>query len=548
MLDWFGDWSDEALFQVGSEFTRNTDLDDAEYRAPEFFPPGTLELPQPLSHRSAVVSSMVFVHNSIDDANKRLAKRTGRVNYLTPRHYLDFIKHFVTLLGEKRNDLEESQLHLNVGLQKLKETEEQVSTLQASLNAKNKELEAKNLLSQEKLKQMMADQRIAEQKQVQANELKGKIDVQNEEIKVRKARAEADLAKAEPAVLEAQKAVNSIKKSQLDEIRALGNPPAAVKNTLEAVCIMLGEKTAPPWAQIRKLMMDSNFIPSIVNFDSKKISAKQRQTLRDEYFSDPNFNFEMVNRASKACGPMIVWMSAQLAYSDILDRIQPLRNEVAALEAQADELKHKQAEITGTLEQLQASITRYTNEYAVLVSDAQEIKNEMIKVKTKVERSIALLQNLGSERGRWETESRHFHAQMATIVGDCMLTAAFLAYIGFFDQTVRASLMIKWNRHLESAGVKFRPDMNIIDYLSHPDERLQWQANALPADELCIENAILLTRFNRYPLVIDPSGQAAEFLLNQYVCMRALACCCASACVRIFLYTCLFFVYAGACL
>ena len=31
----------------------------------------------------------------------------------------------------------------------------------------------------------------------------------------------------------------------------------------------------------------------------------------------------------------------------------------------------------------------------------------------------------------------------------------------------------------------------------------------------CIENAIILTRFKRFPLIIDPSGQATDFLLRK---------------------------------
>lgn len=38
----------------------------------------------------------------------------------------------------------------------------------------------------------------------------------------------------------------------------------------------------------------------------------------------------------------------------------------------------------------------------------------------------------------------------------------------------------------------------------------------MPSDDLCTENAIMIKRFNRYPLIIDPSGQATEFLLNEY--------------------------------
>ena len=59
-----------------------------------------------------------------------------------------------------------------------------------------------------------------------------------------------------------------------------------------------------------------------------------------------------------------------------------------------------------------------------------------------------------------------------------------------------------------------------FQYLSTADDRLAWQANALPTDDLCTENAIMLKRFNRYPLIIDPSGQATEFIMNEYKARR----------------------------
>lgn len=45
---------------------------------------------------------------------------------------------------------------------------------------------------------------------------------------------------------------------------------------------------------------------------------------------------------------------------------------------------------------------------------------------------------------------------------------------------------------------QFRTDIARTEYLSNADERLRWQANSLPADDLCTENAIMLKRFNRY--------------------------------------------------
>lgn len=51
--------------------------------------------------------------------------------------------------------------------------------------------------------------------------------------------------------------------------------------------------------------------------------------------------------------------------------------------------------------------------------------------------------------------------------------------------------------HPNSVLLQFRTDIARTEYLSNADERLRWQANSLPADDLCTENAIMLKRFNR---------------------------------------------------
>lgn len=137
VLNWFGDWSDNALFQVGKEFTNRVDLERPTWRAPDFFPSACMLIPAQLSHRDAVINACVYVHQTLHKANARLAKRGGRTMAITPRHYLDFIHHFVKLYQEKRSDLEEQQLHLNVGLGKIAETVEQVEEMQKSLAVKS---------------------------------------------------------------------------------------------------------------------------------------------------------------------------------------------------------------------------------------------------------------------------------------------------------------------------------------------------------------------------------------------------------------------------
>ncbi|XP_013140288.1 PREDICTED: dynein heavy chain, cytoplasmic [Papilio polytes] len=516
VLNWFGDWSDGALFQVGKEFTRRMDLECAEYVSPAEFPAACGELGARPSHRDAVVNACVYVHQTLHRANARLAKRANRTMAITPRHYLDFIQQMVKLYAEKRADLEEQQLHLNVGLGKIAETVEQVEEMQKSLAVKSQELQAKNEAANAKLRQMIKDQHEAEKKKVESQEIQVALEKQTKEIEAKRRDVMADLAQVEPAVIEAQNAVKSIKKQHLVEVRSMGNPPAIVKVALESICLLLGEN-ATDWKAIRAVIMRENFINSIVsNFSTEDITDDVREKMRTRYLSNPDYNFEKVNRASMACGPMVKWAIAQIEYADMLKRVEPLRNELKALEDQAQTNVTAGNDVRELIEQLEKSIASYKEEYAQLISQAQAIKTDLENVQAKVDRSIALLKSLVIERERWEASSETFRSQMSTIVGDVLLSAAFIAYGGYFDQHYRQHLFSTWTSHLAAASIKYRADIARTEYLSNPDERLRWQANALPTDELCVENAIMLKRFNRYPLIIDPSGQATEFIMREF--------------------------------
>ncbi|KAG8561687.1 hypothetical protein GDO81_015440 [Engystomops pustulosus] len=515
VLNWFGDWSTEALYQVGKEFTSKMDLEKPNYIVPDYMPVVYDKLPQPPSHREAIVNGCVFVHQTLHQANTRLAKRGGRTMAITPRHYLDFINHYADLFNEKRSELEEQQMHLNVGLRKIKETVDQVEELRRDLRIKSQELEVKNAAANDKLKKMVKDQQEAEKKKVMSQEIQEQLHKQQAVIADKQMSVKEDLDQVEPAVIEAQNAMSSIKRQHLVEVKAMGNPPAAVKMALESICLLLGEETTD-WKKIRTVFLRDNFISNIINLNPEDLSDAIREKMKKNYLSNPSYNYEIVNRASLACGPMVKWAIAQLNYADMLKRVEPLRNELQKLEDDAKDNQQKANEVEQMIRDLEASIARYKEEYAVLISEAQAIKADLAAVEAKVNRSTALLKSLSAERDRWEKTSETFKNQMSTIAGDCLLSAAFIAYAGYFDQQMRQNLFTTWSHHLQQANIQFRTDIARTEYLSNADERLRWQASSLPADDLCTENAIMLKRFNRYPLIIDPSGQATEFIMNEY--------------------------------
>ncbi|KAK1752146.1 dynein heavy chain, cytoplasmic [Echria macrotheca] len=515
VLNWFGDWSDQALFQVAHELTHSVDLDRPNYAAPDSIPVAYRGLTLPPSHREAVVNSMVHIHYSLQRFNEKLVKQQGKVTFLTPRHFLDFVAQYVKLYNEKREDLEEQQRHLNVGLEKLRDTVDKVRDLRVSLAEKKAQLEQKDAEANEKLQRMVADQREAEQRKNTSLEIQAALEKQEAEVASRRKIVLEDLAKAEPAVEEAKASVSNIKRQHLTEVRSMANPPQGVRLALDSVCTLIGHKVSD-WKQVQAVVRKDDFIASIINFDNERQMTKAlRVKMRNEFLSNPEFTFEKVNRASKACGPLVQWVEAQVNYAEILDRVGPLRDEVAQLEEQALQTKAEARAVEMTIENLEKSISTYKTEYASLISETQAIKAEMSRVQFKVDRSVKLLDSLSSERTRWEEGSKSFETQISTLVGDVLVAAAFLAYSGLYDQTFRKSMMEDWLHQLHLSGIHFKQHNPVTEYLSTADERLGWQEHTLPVDDLCTENAIILKRFNRYPLIIDPSGRVTEFLQRE---------------------------------
>lgn len=515
VLNWFGDWSDQALYQVAYELTQSVDVDKSSFTAPDSLPIEFDQLEMPLSHRDAVVNSMVHVHHSMRHFNDRLKRQQNKTTYLTPRQFLDYVAQFVKLYNEKRDDLEEQQRHLNVGLEKLRDTVDKVSELKKSLAEKKSQLEKKDAEASEKLQRMVADQREAEQRRAASLEIQAALEKQEKEVAERREVVLSDLAKAEPAVVEAQRSVSNIKRQHLTEVRSMQNPPAGVKLALESVCTLLGHK-ATDWKSIVSIVRRDDFIASIVNYDNERqMTPQHRVKMRRDYLSNDDFTVERVNRASKACGPLVQWVEAQVTYSEILDRVGPLREEVSQLEEEALQTKAEAKMIENTLTELEQSIATYKNEYAALISQTEAIKAEMGRVQSKVDRSMRLLNSLSSERSRWEESSKTFETQMQTIIGDVFLAAAFVAYGGLYDQQYRRAMLEDWSLHLSNSGIAHKQQNSLSEYLSTADERQQWHEHGLPVDDLCTENAVMLKRYNRYPLIIDPSGRVTQFLQNE---------------------------------
>lgn len=426
-------------------------------------------------------------------------------------HWTSSISQFVKLYAEKNGQIEEQQRHINVGLERLHDTLTEVQALQSELGAKDSQLKSKDLEANRKLQQMIANQQEAEAKKLRSIQIQEQLEKQQAMIAERKEGALQELEEVEPLVQEAAGAVANIKKAHLAEVRAMANPPETVKLAVESACIVLGFKV-DGWKAVQSVIRRDDFTSMVRNFDSERISPAIRQKIERDYMNLPNFNVEAADRASKACGPLVQWVFAQVQYSAILDKVGPLRDEVTFLEHQAETTREQAKIALETVQQLELSIAQYKDEYAQLISETQTIKLEMRQVQDKVNRSTSLLSSLSSEQQRWTRDSEAFEPEVANIPGDVLLSAIFLTYSGWFDQQNRARLLEHCRAQMTGHHIIHKPKLSFADFLSSIDERSEWSRAGLAVDDLTVENALILKRFNRYPLIIDPTDQATTYL------------------------------------
>ena len=99
------------------------------------------------------------------------------------------------------------------------------------------------------------------------------------------------------------------------------------------------------------------------------------------------------------------------------------------------------------------------------------------------------------------------------LVGDMCLAAGCLAYLGPFTSQFRIKIVNKWLTVCRELKIPCS-EFSLLKALAVPVIVRGCQIDGLPADDFSCENGLLTTMGRRWPLMIDPQGQANKWIKN----------------------------------
>ncbi|XP_077826327.1 dynein axonemal heavy chain 2 isoform X1 [Macaca mulatta] len=493
-INWFSEWPQEALLEVAEKYLVGVDL-------------GTQEN----IHRK-VAQIFVTMHWSVARYSQKMLLELRRYNYVTPTNYLELVSGYKKLLGEKRQELQDQANKLRTGLFKIDETREKVQVMSLELEDAKKKVAEFQKQCEEYLVIIVQQKREADEQQKAVTANSEKIAVEEIKCQALADNAQKDLEEALPALEEAMRALESLNKKDIGEIKSYGRPPAQVEIVMQAVMILRGNE--PTWAEAKRQLGEQNFIKSLINFDKDNISDKVLKKI-GAYCAQPDFQPDIIGRVSLAAKSLCMWVRAMELYGRLYRVVEPKRIRMNAALAQLREKQAALAEAQEKLREVAEKLEMLKKQYDEKLAQKEELRKKSEEMELKLERAGMLVSGLAGEKARWEETVQGLEEDLGYLVGDCLLAAAFLSYMGPFLTNYRDEIVNQiWIRKIWELQVPCSPSFAIDNFLSNPTRVRDWNIQGLPSDAFSTENGIIVTRGNRWALMIDPQAQALKWIKN----------------------------------
>lgn len=517
-IDWFLAWPEDALVSVSHGFIKDFPLDCFE------------------DVKKSLTTHMGMVHKMITDVCDEYFRSMRRQVYQTPKSYLSFIAAYKSMYREKLAALKEKESRVKLGLDKLIQGAKDVEAMKVVLAAEQVKLEEATVSTNKMLKSLEVSSAEAKTEGEQVAGIKARCEADAARIASEKESCTNDLAKAQPFVDEANAAIDSIKPAHIGEIKKLANPSDIIKLVFDCVLILFQlplssvqpkqitiAKTEinwfePSFKQALQMMSNPNFLGQLVEFGNKGKDLMNDETIEflAVYIEVEQFSPSVAKNASTAAEGLCTYVRAMKYYHEASKIVKPKLEALAMAEGQMEAANKALFVAEGRLAACNEKLTDLQRLFDEQMGKKRIIEDGAMALQKKMSQASALINGLAGERSRWTEDAAHFSDRKERLVGDCAIGCAFMSYCGPFNQHFRNYIINeKFAADCDARKVPVTRNLDVITFLADTGTIGDWNIDGLPTDPLSTQNGILVTNSTRFPLLIDPQGQALSWIKNK---------------------------------
>uniref|UniRef100_A0A673G0D2 Uncharacterized protein n=1 Tax=Sinocyclocheilus rhinocerous TaxID=307959 RepID=A0A673G0D2_9TELE len=231
----------------------------------------------------------------------------------------------------------------------------------------------------------------------------------------------------------------------------------------------------------------------------KSLKKNDVVEVHTSYFLLTSFTTDSIAKVSKACTSICQWVRAMHVYHFVARAVEPKRQ---ALQEAQEDLDVTQRILDDAKEKLAAVEEAHGGSDTGCCCVWQ------------------LIGGLADENVRWRETVQQLEYMVNNVAGDVLLATGYVAYLGPFTGEYRSAMAEEWLRGFKELAVPHTERPNLISTLGDKVKIRSWQIAGLPKDSLSVENGVITQYSQRWPLFIDPQGQANKWIKNMVIIIQ----------------------------
>lgn len=171
---------------------------------------------------------------------------------------------------------------------------------------------------------------------------------------------------------------------------------------------------------------------------------------------------------SKAGHGLLKFINASVGYCEVHAQVLPKQEKVDQLQKEYNQAMKYLEKLYAEITQIEEELEKLNNRYNIALARRQELQEETEIMQRRLIAADTLISGLSSENERWKQDLANLHIEREKLVGNALLSGAFLSYTGPFTFEFRATMVYEdWLKDIEAREIPFSETYKIDTHLTN---------------------------------------------------------------------------------